>query len=303
MYLSDHKISRPLAVRVQRNAQYSLDEQTRKAPEGSIELLKLISDPLRVELHYEIYSSTLFKHPFFLCYNHLNSSGLQKACHTAVSLLSLSRGDTLFSQLEVPVCPRMFYVMEGSLQYSQEGRQVTVSGGSWMCEAALWTTWRHYGTLKAKSETQLLTLDATKLQTVFCTFPTPHASVYGEQFVIWLNMKRVLGGLSDEVDFDDDFNERIAFAFPEWVELADVHGVTAMASQESLWSSASHGVNSLAGMLSLRSDGTRSLRYKHNTWSDLKDCRHWMKFFSFKAGRCSKRKSLNAVVPHSLQGQ
>jgi len=42
-----------------------LEEQKRSTPESDIELLALISQPLRVELHYEIYSRTLTAHPLF----------------------------------------------------------------------------------------------------------------------------------------------------------------------------------------------------------------------------------------------
>jgi hypothetical protein len=64
-YLMDANISRPLVVRVQRNAQHALEEKKRSVDESSVKLLEIISNPLLVELHFEIHGSVLLTHPFF----------------------------------------------------------------------------------------------------------------------------------------------------------------------------------------------------------------------------------------------
>lgn len=77
--MREHHISSRTALRVQRNAQYALDEQKRRrrevvdlikkavirrhTPEEDIELLVFLSEPLRVELRYEITMPSLRSEP------------------------------------------------------------------------------------------------------------------------------------------------------------------------------------------------------------------------------------------------
>merc|ERR1740130_1718292 len=58
-YLSQNGISKNLALRVRRNAQHSLAEAVKTTPEESVELMKQVSEPLHVELHFEMYSPTI----------------------------------------------------------------------------------------------------------------------------------------------------------------------------------------------------------------------------------------------------
>uniref|UniRef100_A0A7S2MMA8 Ion transport domain-containing protein n=1 Tax=Zooxanthella nutricula TaxID=1333877 RepID=A0A7S2MMA8_9DINO len=183
-YLSDCGISTRLCMRVQRNARHALRERMRNIPESKVELLHLISDPLRSEIHYEVYSPTLLRHPFFFLYNKINPAGVRQICHTTVSLMSLSRGDVLFSEFEVPAVPKMYFVSTGRLTYTQglEGNHRVLSK-QWLSEAALWTTWAHRGLLQARAECRLLAIDATRFTNIMSTFPTLHPHAYGEKFV------------------------------------------------------------------------------------------------------------------------
>merc|ERR1712176_322185 len=108
-----------MGMKVQRNAKHALVEQERNSEEANIELLQIISDPLMMELHYEIYMPVLAVHPWFRCYNEVNPACLRKVCHTAVSLLSVSKGDIIFHDLETPNNPQMLFVIKGQLEYLQ----------------------------------------------------------------------------------------------------------------------------------------------------------------------------------------
>lgn len=94
-YLADCGISSRLSLRVQRNARHALRERKRKTQETSVELLQLISDTLRSEIHYEQLSPTLLRHPFFNLYNRVHPCGLRHICHTS-SHSSASLGAMLF---------------------------------------------------------------------------------------------------------------------------------------------------------------------------------------------------------------
>lgn len=189
-YLSDYGISRELALRVQRNAQHALNEQKRNTPESSVALLALISDQLRAEIHYEVYSKHLLVHPFFRFFNDLHSICIRLICHSAVSQMSLSRGDVVFSEFEVPSCPQMFFIVSGRLAYTQGMReQEGVSVNQWLAEAMLWTNWVHRGTAQALTECRFLVLDCAKFIDSVSMYRTPKrfACKYAASYIRALN--------------------------------------------------------------------------------------------------------------------
>merc|ERR1719215_190623 len=114
-----------------------MSEQKRNAPEASVELLQLISEPLRVELHFEIHASVLMKHPFFDCYYAVNAVGIQKLCHQAAANVSISNGDVLFCDLESPgEQPQVYFLVSGQLEYMHHGMCFErVEPGHWAGEA------------------------------------------------------------------------------------------------------------------------------------------------------------------------
>merc|ERR1719210_2828543 len=54
-YLHLHEISHQLALRIQHNAQHALSKE-RFSVEDTEEILNVVSEPLRIELHFEIFS-------------------------------------------------------------------------------------------------------------------------------------------------------------------------------------------------------------------------------------------------------
>lgn len=182
-YLCSKKISQELSAKVLRNAQYALEERKRNADESGIDLLYLISEPLRTELHYEVYSPTLMIHPFFRLFAGVHPTGIRKICHTTLAKMSYSRGDVVFTE-EVPVAPKMFFILHGMLLYVQERtRQSKVGHRHWMAEMVLWTSWSHRGTLHAAEDCQLLAMDAVKFSSVVSKFPGNQVHDYAEHFV------------------------------------------------------------------------------------------------------------------------
>jgi hypothetical protein len=212
-YLTDRDISSALRIRVQRNAQHALGLRERNMPESAVELLTLISEPLRVEIHFEVHSVTLKKHPFFEKYEVLHPMGLRKICHIAVEPFHVSAGDIMFSAQETPPEPRMCFVLQGTLRYQpQDDRDSQrVARNTWLSEACLWTIWQHMGTLRAASECQLLRISATKFQDTCTAFIDDHVVSYAEAYVEWLNaivMRSDVGSITQA-------RELVELAFPE----------------------------------------------------------------------------------------
>ncbi|CAK0849469.1 unnamed protein product [Prorocentrum cordatum] len=214
-YLSDAGISRELSARVVLNARHALREQKRLTPESSVELLQLISDPLRCEIHFEVFSPTLTVHPFFHLLNGVNPAGVRHVCHAAVSAVSLSRGDVLFSEFEVPTSPRMFFVLRGRLSYASGTEAQRVVDQAWLSEPVLWTAWAHRGTLRAQAEANLLALDAHRFINIMSTFPTLHSLNYATKFVENLNTEGAHDSLTDLGASEEEARKLAVQAFQE----------------------------------------------------------------------------------------
>merc|ERR1712190_601786 len=79
-YLKQNGISKQLAMRVNRNAQHAIIEQQRSMPEHHVKMLFLVSEPLRVELHFEMYALVLSYHPFFDAYKEECPQVMRRVC-------------------------------------------------------------------------------------------------------------------------------------------------------------------------------------------------------------------------------
>jgi len=199
-YLRDRKVSTKLALRVRRNALSAIAEQERHTPEGEIRLLAFVSEPLRMDLHFEIHRRILSVHAFFQSYCDIDHGAMRRVCHHAVSTLTLHTGDVLFSEGELPVLNRMFFALSGNFQYTQSQgaicdaksfveKELIVADAEtgktkMFCEGALWTHWTHRGDMQAKSTSRLVGVDAAKFMDIVRTFQTSDfPAQYAAEFV------------------------------------------------------------------------------------------------------------------------
>lgn len=229
-YMSDNHITAKLHVRVQRNAEHALAEKRRNIAEADVELLRLISEPLRVELHFQVYAPVLTEHPFFSKYCQDNPAAMMHICHSAVRCVGpYSRGDTLFTVGEVPEHPCMMFVLAGDLRYARSNTAPRELGeGEWCSEHTLWVPWRHCGTLQASEECRLLCISSDSFQHLVTRFfstakcvDATHPSKYAMEFVKRLNNTDV-SSLSD-LTKEDEVEEDVHRAFPANVRF-DVRG-------------------------------------------------------------------------------
>eukprot|EP00931_Biecheleriopsis_adriatica_P025228 TRINITY_DN15543_c0_g1_i1.p1 TRINITY_DN15543_c0_g1~~TRINITY_DN15543_c0_g1_i1.p1 ORF type:complete len:805 (-),score=156.66 TRINITY_DN15543_c0_g1_i1:74-2488(-) len=189
-YLKQNSLSKIITKRVLRNAKHAISGDL--TPD-SVELLHVISEPLKVEMHYEIYSQILTCHPFFLELLTERSPVIRPICHRAMSMLLLSNSDIVFSLGEEPPEPKMYFASAGTLEYTDAyGEVTTVSDRSFFSEAALWTTWRHRGTLMAVTDVKIAMLDAQNFQDICRRYMRRHEAglrmmCYAQAFVEELN--------------------------------------------------------------------------------------------------------------------
>eukprot|EP00928_Gymnodinium_smaydae_P035750 TRINITY_DN25101_c0_g1_i1.p1 TRINITY_DN25101_c0_g1~~TRINITY_DN25101_c0_g1_i1.p1 ORF type:complete len:720 (-),score=152.66 TRINITY_DN25101_c0_g1_i1:76-2235(-) len=206
-YLRARGISTVLAVRMRRHLEHRLLRGHKMVEEKDVEVLALLSQPLLMELHFEVYARTLSCHPFFDYYIPNNAVAARKLCHFAVNEFTLSAGDTLFSVGEV--CNHMHIIKSGIMSYviqsgevedqelSEEVCHKTVVG-----EACIWTHWMHVGQMVAHTKATLLSLEAAKFREVACCCRSQslHVWQYARLYVDYLNTVEFLTDL--DVGFD-----------------------------------------------------------------------------------------------------
>lgn len=170
-YLSQNGVPRRLMMRAQRNAQHALREQERSMPEENVQLLQKISEPLLIELHFEMYGHTLRRHPFFESFAGECPHVMSRVCHGACQRMLVSQGDVVFYSGESPIVPKMYIVEKGTLNYlERDGRCHQILAGAWVSEAALWTQWEHRGTFVATSPCRFCIINSDKFCEVVSSF-------------------------------------------------------------------------------------------------------------------------------------
>jgi hypothetical protein len=193
-YLTQNGLPGRLAMRVQRNAQHALMEKQRFMPEEEVELLNIVSEPLRVELHFELYALILQVHPFFRSFIEECPPVMRKICHSATSMCIVSCGDIIFNPGETPLQPKMYICCDGKLRFiSINGSVKFLHQKSWVSEAVLWTAWMHRGELRATTDSRLAMIDAKMFQDIASTFDYPDFDPrqYAALFVNHLNSQLV----------------------------------------------------------------------------------------------------------------
>eukprot|EP00929_Paragymnodinium_shiwhaense_P046163 TRINITY_DN23505_c0_g2_i2.p1 TRINITY_DN23505_c0_g2~~TRINITY_DN23505_c0_g2_i2.p1 ORF type:complete len:790 (+),score=133.57 TRINITY_DN23505_c0_g2_i2:239-2608(+) len=159
-YLKQNSISSNLALRVQRSAQHAISGDLTV---DSVDLLQVVSEPLRVEVNFEMYCPVLRHHPFFELFLADSPHVLRKICHSAMSTLLMATDDQIFA--EGDTASQMYFVFWGSLVYeSDAGDRDELTGKMWIGEPTLWTNWMHRGTLVATSDVKVACLNARLFQ-------------------------------------------------------------------------------------------------------------------------------------------
>lgn len=114
-FLRDMQVSHFLAVRVQRYLEHVVSLRHRRIEMSDVELLNMLSDPLRMDLDNEIYGPALSSHPFFWHYSNTDANAMRRICHTCLTRVFLCAGDSLFSSGDP--CFSMYFVLDGQLRY------------------------------------------------------------------------------------------------------------------------------------------------------------------------------------------
>lgn len=208
-YLSSNGISKGLALRVTRNAQHAMKMRQRSTPEAAVGLADLVSEPLRIELHFEMYFPLLGNHAFFEEYYKQAPHVVRKICHGAMSRDSNSMGDIIFHYGEHS--ETMMILKVGVMKYTWGGgnEKIIDVPGFWLSEAPLWTNWIHRGILYAVEDTISFNLDAPSFHKIVSDFKLSNfdPAHYAKEFVQTLNAQDAVTDLPFE-DFNPFGNKK-----------------------------------------------------------------------------------------------
>jgi len=194
-YLKQSGISNRLAIRVQRNAQIGLTLQ--HVAESSVGLLELVSRPLRVEMHFEMFCPVLENHSFFARYVQDYPHIVRQLCHSAIQNMHVAVGDVIFNIGEANEQPKMYIVAHGSLVYAHLlGKITDVFEGDTVAEAVLWLKWTHQGTLTAKVDSDLVEMDGKRFQDIVPRFDH-------QLFCPWTYASSFVEAMEDQEEISD----------------------------------------------------------------------------------------------------
>jgi len=165
-YLAQHDISAGLSVRILKNVEHTVSRKHVSMREADVPFLNNMSAQLSMELAREINEPWLVKHAFFQLYGSVNFGAFRIVCFNAASSCFFSEDDIVFCDQQRS--DKMYFIMTGRLMYVQprfksvNREPCELSPGSWCCEHALWTHWKHVGTSHTLEHSDLLTVDATR---------------------------------------------------------------------------------------------------------------------------------------------
>jgi len=164
-FLRQHNVPITLRSRVVRYVKVALDARRDIIPKGEVELLTILSIPLKEEIQMNLHLSTLGVHPLFKYLAVANTSLMRKVSSEALFEVAYSRGDVLFSAGEI--ADKMGFIVSGVLDYNPGQRYMREDGQPWLlgptdsfCEAVLWTRWKCRGMMTSDVESEVIELSS-----------------------------------------------------------------------------------------------------------------------------------------------
>eukprot|EP00747_Dinoflagellata_sp_TGD_P091514 gnl/TRDRNA2_/TRDRNA2_165090_c0_seq1.p1 gnl/TRDRNA2_/TRDRNA2_165090_c0~~gnl/TRDRNA2_/TRDRNA2_165090_c0_seq1.p1 ORF type:complete len:431 (-),score=54.42 gnl/TRDRNA2_/TRDRNA2_165090_c0_seq1:220-1512(-) len=163
-YLHTSSVSTRLSLRIQRYVEYMEKRNRGHIHEEDVKLLNLLSEPLKQELHLELYARFFKDHPLFKRLDQEQKAMMLKMCSDTLLPMPLARGDVLFFTGEVATT--MLVLDDGNLQYRRKAAKGSelVLPAQWIAEAILWVPWVHVGDMRSVVEAHLVKLDPKRFR-------------------------------------------------------------------------------------------------------------------------------------------
>lgn len=241
-YLKDNDISRILQIRIQKYLQHVVLRAKSHVPENQVELLGMLSKPLRMELRYTIVWPVFTSHAFFFRFEQASLQATRQLCSKAVEELVVAVGDTLFCTGEVG--KSMYWIVSAKCLYQQAQRGGLRSNADmnvliesqregkhyksqFLSEMSLWCEWIHKGELHGTAQGRCIMIHSE-----------PFAEVLSSHNAVIGSARRYAAALIMEVNTEDDqvsqWRELIHEKEAALAELRGEHSVYSMEVQEEM---------------------------------------------------------------------
>jgi hypothetical protein len=204
-YLLQQQVPRKLSYQVQKLV-YERINAVQPIEERDVDGLAMVSMSLREALWKATRSPYLISHPLFRVIEVVDSEAFQ-AIVEAVHFQMLAANDIVFQAKGD--AEEAYSVARGQLRYTQEPESSMVAtrttkevfAGTWVCEAALWSSWMHVGTLEAITMSQLLVLRESNCLALMQDYYDARKLVtdYGTRYY-----KRIAAAVPPHAEFPDD---------------------------------------------------------------------------------------------------
>jgi len=188
-YLRQNSIDRELFFRILRYADYACRERNVMVTESRLWVLQLLSEELRNEVQYQVSFACLRCLPLFEEMRCTATSAVHQLVSRTLQQRSLATKDVLFSAGSPAAF--IYVIVCGELHYTctDECEHVPVLKEDWLCEPAFWTPWMHVGSVQAKTETKIVSIEVASFMQVISHEKRANklAASYCHFYLAWLN--------------------------------------------------------------------------------------------------------------------
>eukprot|EP00440_Ansanella_granifera_P067050 gb/GFBE01072714.1/.p1 GENE.gb/GFBE01072714.1/~~gb/GFBE01072714.1/.p1 ORF type:complete len:867 (+),score=202.97 gb/GFBE01072714.1/:1-2601(+) len=168
-FLKQQMVALPVSSRILKYLEYACAKQEDRIVPADVKLLSRLSTGLKDELHYELTYVKMAKHPLFRTMVIEMEIFMVQTCALATKEITLASGDVLFHSKEK--AQFMYFLHSGQMDYMPDGNQgrylmPRVKAPEALGEATLWMSWHHKGRAHARTEAEIIALDAQKFADV-----------------------------------------------------------------------------------------------------------------------------------------
>lgn len=227
-FISENRISIELSNRVSAFARQHHFRAQKLVHEGEIQILKVVPETMRLQLHWEVYQPRWKQHPFFAHVGMCDEIGLLTILHNCCKQIHLDVHDQLFSHESE--CREMYAVLQGIGEFTlwhEDSPPTSTRPGSFICEPVLWVKWTHLGRFLAVSPMEFVALEAGRLRMIASHRPDvlEPARKYAKMY--WEYLEEVGDAHPSDVFWDFDRCQEFAqLAFTESELAATDNGAT-----------------------------------------------------------------------------
>lgn len=194
-FLKQNRVPVELKTRVQRYLEHAWHNRHKKVQSvRNVPVFVLLSDQLTNELQATIFMPHMSIHPLFKRLLEISNITMHRMANAAISTRMLARKDSMFERNERAT--HMYLVAAGRLQYLRLDSQaiphheIVTHDEDWIAEHVLWAQdWFHIGTLKALTESNMLSVNPHQFRDIMCLNPDSKSLgiTYGKNFMQWIN--------------------------------------------------------------------------------------------------------------------